>query len=278
MEFSFQKLLRHGEVDFFKLEKDICILKDMLVLPNNQIVVASSKSLKLYDENFNLIQCIETINDQKLAPDAIDFNQNEKCLYMSDWHKRCIFKVDLHFVLIKMINLKKPYCVIYHFGICFKNDCLLVCDANDYEIKVYDKNLEFQNSIKIDYEPIQIKASNSTICVCSRECVYFYRKHDLSFYQKFEGIGGERISLIDSVFHVSNSFTKTYQSCFNEMLYAIKNVPYTLQIHCFNEDGNLKEVIKFGEMVRFYGNMCTFAKLNNDLLMISTLQMCKFKI
>ena len=255
MEIPFQYLLRHGKVDSLVLDKSDYI-NDMLVLPNNLIVVASSGSLTLYDENFNLIQSIETINGKKIYPHAIEFDESEKCLYMSDWLNRSIFKIDLHFVLIKMIHFER-YNVDYQLGICLINNCLLVCHSEDKQIKVYDSNLEFISSFSLDFTPLKIKATNSTICVISSENIYFYRIQDISLWQKYVVSSSDEISVINSTFYISN-FTQN-------------------SIHCFNENGNLKEVIKLGCNRRYIRYSCAFAKLNNDLLMRSSHEICKFR-
>ena len=203
MEIPFQYLLRHGKVDSLVLDKSVYI-KDMLVLPNNLIVVASMKSLTLYDENFKLIQSIETINGEKLFPYAIEFDESEKCLYMSDWLNGSIFKIDLHFVLIKMIHFKRY-----------------------------------------------------TVTTNNQLGIYFYRIQDLSLCQKHVVSSCDGISVINSSFYISNYTQNT--------------------IHCFNENGSLKEVIKLGCIRRYIGHSCTFAKLNNDLLMKSMNEICKFR-
>jgi hypothetical protein len=151
-----KELLVKRKTEIIKLNHDVW---DILALNRNRIVCSSrdNKFLTLYDENFSLIKRVDKINEVSLIP--VGIASYEKHLYITDKQNNCIIMLDFEFNKIKTIGSLGAYFNQFNkpSGICCKNGILYICDHVNQRIQIYNKDLEFIDTIKMDYNPCLIK-------------------------------------------------------------------------------------------------------------------------
>jgi hypothetical protein len=237
---------------------------EILVLPNDHLLSANyyEKNLTLYDENFNLLKTIETINNEKISPLGIAINEKSQ-LYIPNFDRHQIFMTDIEFNKIKSVGtlgndntqFKHPY------GICYKNSNLYVCDYGNKRIQILTEDLEYEKSFHVNYAPWTIKASDSLLCVESAnpEGIFFYSINDLSVQHTYNH-GYCRISEINSNFYEFSRTTKT--------------------VYCYDENGGLIEEIKLNGIDDFIKHSWdgTFLNFKENIFMTcsSSKKMIKF--
>ena len=153
-----EDLLKNGEKCIYDLDiqpVDLSIIDDRIILANYY-----GKCLTVYDKDLNLLKRIDKINGKGFQPIAIQVNLKEKFIYICDFENFKILMTDFHFNLIKSIGSQGAL-----RDICYKKEDLLICDYGNIRIQIYSKDLEFIKSIKLDYQPWRLKATNSIICV-----------------------------------------------------------------------------------------------------------------
>ena len=221
---SFEDILEIGEKQIYNLgvsPNDILIIDD-------QIIVAGSyyNFLAIYDKQFNLVKIIDTINGETFSPIAVASNLEDRIIFICEDLKDRILMIDFDFNFIKSVDWcgqENNQFNFFYRDICYKNECLYICDTDNKRVQIYSKDLVLVKSIELDYKPWKIEASNSIICVntfCAT--VHFYNLNDFSFIRSYEH-GDGRISKINS--------------CFYELINETKSV------YCYDENGILKEEI-----------------------------------
>ena len=221
-----QDLLRNGTHEIINLNvKPV----EIIVLPNNFIISSNyeEKNLTLYDENFNLIKTVETLNKNYiLNPYGISVDMEEKRLFISEKEKNKILMTDFEFNEIKVIGTCGAGNQQFNnpCGIHFKTNHLYICDKGNKRLQIYSKDLDFVNSLKLDFEPWTTKASNLMLSIESAYVsgIWFYKLSDLSFYRKYDN-GFCRISEINFQFYEFNFRSK--------------------KIICYDNNGDLNEEI-----------------------------------
>lgn len=126
------------------------------------------------------------INNQRIEAYSIT-NDNEKIVYISNQKstygpyancKECIIMTDLELNYIKSLDINyNPY------GICYSNEILCVADSNNRKIHKYTSQLQYLETLQLDFPPLFIKILDNTICVnCAfGSGLYFY---NLETFQK----------------------------------------------------------------------------------------------
>ena len=166
--------------------------KNLFVFQTN----SSSRSLELglYDEDFKLIKTISLGNyDNRLTKIKMVSNEEETEIYVYystspvDDETIILTRNTENFEKTKSINFKQAkeqfgFTVIY--CMCFRNNRLYVgsnkINEMEYKIIEFDGDLKLLRSFDIHYQPYEIKASNSIICIKNQEnSVYFYKMEAL---------------------------------------------------------------------------------------------------
>jgi hypothetical protein len=113
-------------------------------------------------------------------------------------------------------------------GICFRNTYLYICDFNNSRLQILTNNLEYVNSIKVEYNPWTIKASKSILCVesYSPAGLYVYNLKTMSLLYKYNH-DQCRLSEIDSFIYEFN--LKSHK------------------VYCYDENGKLEKEILLSE-------------------------------
>ena len=258
-----QDLLKIEDKEFVEL--DYCP-KHLAVLSNNRLLILNylnfsdsdpAECITIHDENYNLIQKVDTINGQKFSHiREIAINEEKRELYLPDYTHHRIIVMDFELNFIKYFGsfgLHGSYKFNKPLGTCFKNEYFYVCDSNNKRIQIFDKDLVFVNSIKTNYSAIRIQASNSVLVVVAENRIYFYDLNSLEIRYKFKHDLklGFPLSVIDSRFYGFDHNNKKFL--------------------CFDQKGNLMEKINMNEydLSSFFcdGNLIIF---NQKLLMNSS--------
>lgn len=200
---------------------------DFIALPNGYIILLTVHfTLIILDQNYHFVREITNVNGDYLYVKGLCYNEDENVFYISDKHHRKILMVDWHFNLMRSVCSKGTD--EHQFdnieGLCFKNENLYVCDTSNNRIQIFDSILNLVNSLKLDFSPLNIKVSESLICIESSWIspgTYFYHVNNLSFHSKFEFDETGRISEINSHFYEFHASSKT--------------------MTCYNKNGNLEE-------------------------------------
>ena len=206
-----KELLTNGKTEIIELNHDVW---DILALDKNRVVCSnySSKCLTLYDQNLKLVRKVDSINGEGFSPCGVVCGDNH--LYIADQLNHRIIMTDFEFNKIKSVGsygdannqLNTPY------GICFINEILYICDHSNKRIQVYNKDLEFIKSVKVDYNPWLIKASNSWLFVQSGNTtsLFIYELSSLNLKQKIDNPNEWcRLSVINSNIYRFNKESKS---------------------------------------------------------------------
>ena len=198
---------------------------DICVLLNNRIVASTNNnSISIFDEKFNLIKKVDGFDEKPIYSFGVAVHKTNNLIYVSNWSNDCVYMLDYELNKIKSFgsqgsgahNLYRP------FGICYKDDHLYVCDASNQRIQILSSNLEYVDTLKLQYVPHTIKISNTSIGFCgSNNSINFYDIRTKNLKKQCPNVSG-RISEIDSIF------------------YLVSYNP-TKKIFCFDTDGNLIE-------------------------------------
>jgi hypothetical protein len=184
---------------------------DILALSNNQIISSnrSSKCITIYDHNLNLIRKVSKINGEDFESAGIEINEEEKTLFISDILKHQVLKTDFDLNKIKSCGEKGNNFNQFDLpvGICFRNNYLYICDFNNSRVQILTNNLEYVNSIKVEYNPWTIKASKSKSILCvesySPAGLYVYNLKNMCLLYKYNH-DQCRLSEIDSFIYEFN--------------------------------------------------------------------------
>ena len=170
----------------------ICSLSNGCFISNN------SSSITLFNENFK--QLIETGIPGHAMGCAV---YNDKDIYITDNTKSCIYLMDIELNIKKIFGSKGSGVdqFNYPFTIFCKNEYLFVSDHANKRIQILTLNLEYHDSIQLDFDPVSIAVSSTTIGIHGNDNTCFYDIKTKILKKKYSDIFG-RISLIDSYFYV----------------------------------------------------------------------------
>ena len=233
---------------------------DIFGLPDDTLITANradSNLTILNSSTYELVKIIDKIENKNFTPRGISFNYQRNNIYILDELNNQIIMTSLDF---KKLESYGSYGSNEHqfddpSSICFANGYLYVSDRNNERVQILTPDLEYSNTIALNYKPYMIKVTNKRICVTCVEKtnergIYFYCTDSLNLKHKYDESVG-KLSEINSCF---------YLLCCNS-----KNV------FCFNTDGVLiKEISieRLGEyLIDLYdGNMIYF---NHNLFITS---------
>jgi hypothetical protein len=122
----------------------------------------------------------------------------------------------------------------FPYDICFSGSKFYICDNDNKRIQVYSKDFNFVTSFEVEYFPMKIKSTSSTICIQGIEPdgIYFYNSND---------------------FHLIRNYNKNHYlvsiSQIHSMFYAFNHKTQT--VSCFDENANLKEQITLKGLDKF---------------------------
>jgi hypothetical protein len=224
-------LLKNGEKKIYDLD---CRAYDIF-LKEDQIIISDleSKCLKIYDKDLSFIKRVDRINREEFDPSTILVNFEKKQFYICDVQDRILI-TDLDFNFIKSIGSNGSQNCKFNgpIDICFSDSKFYICDWFNKRIKVYSKDFDFVTSFEVEYNPWEIKSTNSTICIVSGNLdgIYFYNSNDFHLIRNYNRYVG-RISQINSFFYEFNHKTQT--------------------VSCYDENANLKEQITLKGLDKF---------------------------
>ena len=189
-----------------------------LIFDQNYLLMANYRDncLTLYDKNFNQFQKIDKFNGFNINPFGVTTNNLDR-IYVTDRDNHRIFMFDYKFKIISVIGSRgsNQYQFQYPRGICFAANFLFVCDWLNKRVEKYSSSLLYKNTIKLEYNPIQIKTVNGTACIRNdKNSIYFYDLINFQLKKVYDTHNGSIYS-IDKYFyeyyHISNKFY-----CYNE--------------------------------------------------------------
>lgn len=162
------------------------------VLSNNQVLILTTNSLKLYDENLTFINSV--INGPIFDIDEITCNEKNEIFAITD--NFFLSVIDTNFKETKIEEIRKILNCISH-----KNGYLYVTNNEIADIEVYDENLKFIKSYKLKYLPMRIRVTHNVIAVSSYDHVYFYDLLTFKLRYRYEYVNC-KIFEIDSKFYI----------------------------------------------------------------------------
>jgi hypothetical protein len=248
-------LMKNGNKQIFDLNFHPI---DIVGLPDNQIVCVSNEDpcIVVYDQNFNLLKNVKSLNDQHLDPIGIALNKEDEQLYIVENANNRIILTDLDFNFIKYFGSqgKGNHEFDNPSDICFKNHSIYVCDNHNNRVQIFNKDFEFISTLKTNYGPWKIKVSNLLICVqCFMDEIHFYNLNDLSLHRKYSG---------------ATCGISICNSCFYEF-----DVKENIKINFYDKNGDLKGELIINNFAQFFTNGYlwdgTFIDYKGDLLILS---------
>ena len=226
---------------------------DVIVIPGNLIVTANyiEKNFTLFDENFNKVRKIDRIEDKIVEPYSLAVN-NRVRIYIADHTGDQIILTDFEFKKIKSFGSKGSD--LSHLdcpcGIFFRNERLYICDYNNKRIQILKSDLEYVQTLSLDYNPWLVNLSERTLCVSrcdSSGGIYFY---DLTnnFKLRYTYQKGEcRINEINSCFYAFSYNTKK--------IFSFDSYGVLLEEFTIDRFSHLISNIADGCLVRFNENL-----------------------
>ena len=214
---------------------------DTFIAPNGNLVSTSTHLVTIFNEVYNEIKKFRIIETSACSLSY----KNE--LFISNRDRNSIHKLDLSFNKLKTIDndFNQPC------GITCCKDELYICDYGNQRIQIYNLELEYVGTIKVDFCPYTIKVSDTSIGVHGDNGTYFYDVNTKVLKNQYQNIVG-RINYLNSNFYVlTNKQPK--------------------KAYCYDHDGNLIEEInidKFGPFISVWydGHMMFYKK---DLIISS---------
>ncbi len=176
------------------------------VTPNDKLVFTKSESLCIYDENFNLIENITTINNSNIEPLSVATNNIDR-IYICDINGNPrILMTDLEF---KFMSQHYDEDNIYElfFNIVFHNEFLYACNFGERCIVKFDSDLKLHTKYNMEIEPEQIAIINNLACIIpyrDNEFFYFYDLVDFKIKCKYPNIRSNMTIVNDNNFFALN--------------------------------------------------------------------------
>jgi hypothetical protein len=221
---------------------------EICVLPNGNLISANDGSVAILDHRLKTMRKKDFENSS-----IIGLASNNDSIYVTDFNKHCVYLMNLNLEIEKTFGSYGENNEQFKFpmSIACKSDILYVCDQLNKRIQIFDLDLEYIDSIKLNCQPFSIKLSCIEIGICGSTGVHFYDINTKDLTRYYENLMG-RISYLDSYFYVaSNRPTKI--------------------INCFDSHGNLIDKIsnnKINEFISYNWDGFMFC-FKNDLFITS---------
>ncbi len=246
-----KELLLEGKSEIIQLNYGVC---DILVLSKNRIVSCGHgrNCLELYDGSLNLLKRVDKISEIRFRPGGLACYDNH--IYITDLMNHSIIMLDYEFNKIKSIgSLGSSFNQFYSpWDICCKDGILYICDNDNQRIQIYNKDLEFIDSVKVTYDPWMIKITSSCLFVeaGNKPGLFIYELNSLSLKHKIEDSPSVscRLSVINSNVYRFNSQSKSF-------LFYDENGNFKEKIIINNVDGSFLSSAWDGAFIDFEGNL-----------------------
>ena len=262
-EFEVMDILQNGEQEVFDLKASPL---DLIVLPNNQILVTNHSCLSIYDQNLHLVKVINRIEDrnsrtEEFRPLATTLNMECKSFYITNYQQ--ILMTDLEFNFIKSIGSFGNGCEQFNgpYDLCFINQNLYVCDYFNKRIKVYTNQLEYVISYDLSCFPWKMKRFRSIVFIQSVNGIYCFKLEDFSLIKYFQ----------QSHFRMSQVFSNIFQFDYHNK-----------KLVCYDYEGDLKEEVNFtnenlietrdGALLEFNGSLLMTSFSNKKIIKFSKIR------
>ena len=174
--------------------------KEMCRLSNGYFISSNFGSATIFDENFNQLKKVNIPGSAYGC--AV---HDEKGIYITDFHKSCIYLMDHQLNMIKTFDTKCSSMnqLEYPSSICFQDEHFYVSDQKNNRIQILTSDLKYHDTIRLNFEPSSIAVSRATIGVSDEfnNGIYFYDTKTKELKKKYPNFKG-RISVIDSNFYV----------------------------------------------------------------------------
>jgi hypothetical protein len=135
----------------------------VVFLPNGNLVYSASNMIKLTDENFQIIKSIDVGGEGFLALSR----RNQ--IYFCCFQESCILLLDFNLNRIKKVGGQQCRDWQYMFklpgGLCCHENYVYLYDSTNRRIQIFTLDLDYVDTIKIEYHPQGIQISESTIGV-----------------------------------------------------------------------------------------------------------------
>jgi hypothetical protein len=191
--------------------------RDLCILPNNCILVTSSKSknITIYDSSFKLLKIIDQIDDQYLTPLSTTTNGKNSIFITQDDPLSQIIKTDLEFKLIKIFNVQNNDKFAIPIKLVYNEDSIYVCDCHNSRIQELNEDLMPINSYMLNFKPWKIKIIKNIACIrpVGETFVAFYNLKPFYFKTKVFDVTGD-ILTFNSWFYLFN-FNEKMFNCFD---------------------------------------------------------------
>ena len=167
----------------------------------------TQKNLTLFDQNLNLMRTIEKFDDVAFSPSRIACDDIDR-IYIIDHSIYQVLMLDLNLKKVKGVGSKGNNVEQFDLpnGIAYFSNKIYVCDTNNKRLQILTSDLEFKNSIPLEYQPWLIKISKeSTACISryDKGGIFFYDLEKFTLNHKYDFHGHGRISSIHSNFYES---------------------------------------------------------------------------
>ena len=174
---------------------------DIKRLSNGYFITKNFESVTLFHESFKQLQKMD-ITRHAIGCDI----HNQKGIYITDDDKHCIYLMNNELNIIKtfgsegssMDQLNCP-CTIF----C-QNEYLFVSDSLNERIQILTLDLKYHDTIQLDFDPVSIAVSSTTIGIHEiglTDQINFYDLKTKTLKKEYPDISG-RINFIDSHFYV----------------------------------------------------------------------------
>lgn len=234
--------IRSGIYETIDLVEDS---NDFCILPNDNFLLTNfftTKTLRVYDENFVFIKNVTKINNIDIFPFSVETNKINR-IYINDYGRHIIM-TDLNFNYLGHYGpdkLKTAYYMLFH------KNLLYICDYGDQCIVVLDSILNLRLKYYLDIKPIQIQILNNLACVVPQKednFMYFYDLDNFTVKYKYDKC--PRIVVHQDKFY-----------CLKES-----------QIKCYDKTGLLTDTIFLGRVKGCNNSDTPFMKIKEDKLFI----------
>ena len=124
--------------------------------------------------------------------------------YISDHGNHCIYLINKELNIIKTFG-SEGSCMdqfIDPLTIFCQNEYLFVSDSGNKRIQIFTLDLNYHDTIQLNFHPLSIAVSSTTIGIEGSDKTYFYDIKTKILKKEYPKIDG-RISLIDSNFYVA---------------------------------------------------------------------------
>ena len=169
---------------------------------NKNLYLSDFNSIKVLNDQFQLIQTVNSIDGNPIAPSCLTSNMLDT-LFISDLNYDSIMLCDLKFKLIKKIGSHGTYIEEFDHisNLTYSNRRLFVCDTYNQRIQCFNSyDLSFLFAIQFDFEPNQIEIYDNIACIMGNLDLHFYELNNcFNLLRKFD-CGDCTIGLFNSHF------------------------------------------------------------------------------